>query len=450
MTASGDRPSAEDDLPWWSRPRAGPEPAQPPSAPPPSYASPPGYPPRTPYPFSTYGGPPQPVAQPPGGPLRWRGLERTALVALVPIAVLLGLLAGLLGGATGYAIARRADGDVVDRRAGLPSARVAPGAPVQRASGSIPELADRLLPSVVSVEVDGPGSGNGLGSGFVIREDGYLLTNNHVVDSVDNGGSIKVRFSERVKDGDPVSARIVGQSARYDLAVLKVDARGLPVMQLGNSDNVQVGDSAIAIGSPLGLEGTVTTGIISARNRAVTAGGGPDTEAYINAIQTDAAINPGNSGGPLVDAEGNVIGVNSAIATLGRGAAGAAGGSIGLGFAIPVNQARRTADQIIRTGKATYPIIGVSLDPDSQEDGARIATEEREGKLPVTPGGPADQAGLRAGDVITKVGDTPVTTAAQLIVAVSAHAPGEQVMVRYERAGRPQEPAQLTLGESSE
>ncbi|MDP9399124.1 MAG: trypsin-like peptidase domain-containing protein [Actinomycetota bacterium] len=445
MSASGDQRPADDDFPWWSRPRSEQPPAVPAAAPP---ASPP-YPPPPGSPLPAYGPPPPPGMQPAYGPPPRRWLGRVALFAVVPLALLLGLLAGLLGGATGYTLAQRADDDLIDRRSGLPGAPAVPGQAVQRPPGSLAGLADRLLPSVVSVEVEGPSDRDGVGSGFVIREDGYLLTNNHVVDSA---ADIQVRFSDRVKDG-PVSARVVGRSARYDLAVLKVDARGLPVMELGDSGGVQVGDPVIAIGSPLGLEGTVTTGIISARNRAVTAGGDSDSEAFINAIQTDAAINPGNSGGPLVDLQGNVVGVNSAIATLGRGVGGSAGsGSIGLGFAIPVNQARRTADQIIRTGKATYPIIGVSLDPDpdSSEDGARIASAPRNDRQPVTPGGPADRAGLRAGDVITRVDDIPVTTAAQLIVAVSAHSPGEQVTIRYRRDGSPQEPAQLTLGESSE
>jgi putative serine protease PepD len=235
------------------------------------------------------------------------------------------------------------------------------------------------------------------------------------VASAANGGSIDVTF----QDGTSRPATIVGRDPSYDLAVIKVDATALPTATLGNSDGVVVGDSVIAIGSPLGLEGTVTTGIVSSLNRPVTAGGSGES-SYINAIQTDAAINPGNSGGPLVDAQGKVIGVNSAIASL-SGSQDNQPGSIGLGFAIPVNQAKRVADEIISTGKSTHPVIGVSVDVRFGGPGAQVKN--------VTTGGGAASAGIKAGDVITTIDGRVINDATELIVAVRTHAPGDTVTV---------------------
>jgi putative serine protease PepD len=278
--------------------------------------------------------------------------------------------------------------------------------------------------------------GGGTGSGFVVRPDGYIVTNNHVVSgAADGAGTLSVTF----QDGTQKSATIVGRDLSYDLAVIKVDATGLKTATLGNSTGVVVGDSSIAIGSPLGLEGTVTSGIVSALNRPVTAGGSGES-SYISAIQTDAAINPGNSGGPLVDAQGKVIGVNSAIASLGQGQAGGQSGSIGLGFAIPINQAKRVADEIIATGSATHPIIGVSVDMTYAGSGAQI-TE-------VTPNGPAAAAGLKPGDVITKVDGQAVANATEMIVAVRSRAPGETVSLTVGSGGNARE-VRLTLGSDS-
>ena len=266
-----------------------------------------------------------------------------------------------------------------------------------------------------------------------MRQDGYILTNNHVVaGAADGAGTLTVTF----QDGTTKSATIVGRDLSYDLAVVKVEGTGLKTATLGNSSGVVVGDSSIAIGSPLGLEGTVTSGIVSALNRPVTAGGSGES-SYISAIQTDAAINPGNSGGPLVDAQGKVIGVNSAIASLGQGQAGGQSGSIGLGFAIPVNQAKRVADEIIATGHATHPIIGVSVDMRFAGQGAQISE--------VTPNGPAAKAGIKPGDVITKVDGHTVANATEMIVAVRSHAPGETVTVTVGSGGSARD-VQLTLG----
>ena len=199
-------------------------------------------------------------------------------------------------------------------------------------------------------------------------------------------------------------------------------------MQFGDSDKVAVGDAVIAIGSPLGLAGTVTSGIISAKNRPVTAGNGSGESSFISALQTDAAINPGNSGGPLVDATGAVIGVNSAIASLGS-AFGGQSGSIGLGFAIPINQARKTADQLIKNGFATYPILGVSIDSRYSGDGALVSNQANA----ILPGGPAEKAGLKPGDVIIAVDNEEITSSDELIVAIRKHNVGDKVTIKYVR-----------------
>lgn len=350
---------------------------------------------------------------------------------LIAACVAGGLFAGALGGAGAYAIAdhRQQSSSTVAGGSVLPQTNADLSS---RPSGSIASVAAAVLPTVVQIE-ERNAQGGGTGSGFVVRQDGYILTNNHVVaGAADGAGTLTVTF----QDGTTKSATIVGRDLSYDLAVVKVDGTGLKTATLGNSSGVVVGDSSIAIGSPLGLEGTVTSGIVSALNRPVTAGGSGES-SYISAIQTDAAINPGNSGGPLVDAQGKVIGVNSAIASLGQGQAGGQSGSIGLGFAIPVNQAKRVADEIIATGHATHPIIGVSVDMRYAGPGAQI-TE-------ITPNGPAAKAGIKPGDVITKVDGHAVANATEMIVAVRSHAPGETVSVTVGSGGSARD-VQLTLG----
>ena len=237
-----------------------------------------------------------------------------------------------------------------------------------------------------------------------------------------NLGKITVELS----NGKKYPAKLIGRDASYDLAVLKIDVTSAPTLQLGNSDNILVGDSVIAIGSPLGLSGTVTSGIISAKNRAVTTGDSSGESSFINALQTDAAINPGNSGGPLVDITGAVVGVNSAIATLGYGNSP---GSIGLGFAIPINQAKKTAEQLIKTGSATYPIMGITVDTTFTGNGALISNQGSG----ITAGGPAAKAGLKAGDVITKLDGKSIDNSDELIVVIRSKNIGDKVKVEYSR-----------------
>jgi putative serine protease PepD len=316
-----------------------------------------------------------------------------------------------------------------------PTAAAVPAVPIgstleptsPAAGGSIAAVAAALQPSVVQINVGG-GGGQGTGSGFIIREDGYILTNNHVTAK---GDDITVTFS----DGRTVPAALVGANPGYDLSVVKVDETGLPAVTLGSSSALAVGDTAIALGSPLGLQGTVTAGIVSALNRPVTAGGQGEL-AFINAIQTDAAINPGNSGGPLVDGNGAVIGVNSAIAALG-GSLGGQVGSIGLGFAIPIDTAARIASEIIATGSSSTPIIGVQLDMQYAGPGARVSG--------ITNNGPAAGSGLREGDVITALNGTLVVDATDLIVDVRSLAPGEEVTLTVQRDGTERE-VTLVLG----
>jgi S1-C subfamily serine protease len=335
------------------------------------------------------------------------------------------LLAGLAGGAVGYLAASRVAPALLDPDATL--AQVEPQ--VNRPPGSIAAIAQRVLPTVVSIEVQ-TSNGAGTGSGVVIDGKGYIVTNNHVVSSVATGsGTLRVLFSDQSAE----SARVVGRDPKSDLAVLKVDKPGMTVAQLGDSSKIAVGDPVIAVGSPLGLAGTVTSGIVSALNRPVRLGGGnsnsgSDTNAVINAIQTDAPINPGNSGGALVDGSGALVGINSAIATLSSGQGQS--GSIGVGFAIPVNEMRDIAQQLIRTGKVKHATLGVTAKSvtDFSRDGALVES--------VLAGSAAAKAGIKAGDVVTKVGDRLVGGADELVTLVRSRKVGESVPVTYVRGNR--------------
>jgi len=297
---------------------------------------------------------------------------------------------------------------------------------IERAPNSIAGIAARVSPSVVEIDSTTT-SGTDTGSGFFIQSNGYIMTNNHVIEAavLDNS-----KITVKLANNTQYTATVVGRDTSYDLAVLKIDVTGAPALVLGDSDKVQVGDTVIAIGSPLGLQGTVTSGIISAKNRPVTTSSDntANESSFINALQTDAAINPGNSGGPLVDATGAVIGVNSAIASLSNSTAGQPG-SIGLGFSIPINQAKRTADQLIKTGTSHYPIVGMSLDSTFPGPGAKIASVANA----ILPGGPAATAGLQPGDVILAIDGQPISVADDLIVAIRSHAIGDTVTLKYQR-----------------
>ncbi|WP_315095147.1 trypsin-like peptidase domain-containing protein [uncultured Cellulomonas sp.] len=362
-----------------------------------------------------------------------------SLVWIAPL-VVLALAAGAVGGVLGA----RLDEDDHLADAGLPVAPVGAG-PVERAPESVAGIASRVLPSVVSIQVDGLG-GSATGSGFVLRGDGYLVTNNHVIAQADGADATTITVT--FVDGSEQEATIVGRTADYDLAVLKVDVQGLTPLLLGDSDGVVVGDAVVAVGAPLGLAGTVTTGIVSALNRPVSAGESddPDDQAFINAIQTDAAINPGNSGGPLVNLAGEVIGINSAIAQP-PGSTSIVGGSIGLGFAIPSNQVRRTADQLIESGRATYPIIGVLLDQRYTGEGVQVSSAAQQGREPVSADGPAERAGIHPGDVILAIDGRPVTDPDELIVAIRARTPGDTIVLRV-RSGSDERDVRVQLDES--
>jgi putative serine protease PepD len=282
---------------------------------------------------------------------------------------------------------------------------------------SIRQIASKLLPAVVSVSVTST-SGTSTGSGSIISSDAtlsYVLTNDHVIADALTGGTITVEF----ENGSTMPGTVVGHDNAYDLAVVKVLKGNLPTVILGDSTTIAIGDAVVAVGSPLGLSGTVTSGIISALNRPVTTTGGAGAEAYIDALQTDAAVNPGNSGGPLVNSQGEVIGVNSAIATLSSGASQS--GSIGLGFAIPINQAKRVSGEIIKSGLSTRPLLGVSFDLNYAGSGARIKS--------VTAGGAAATAGIPVGTVIHKIDGIFVHDAIAAIVRIRSHAPGDTVTI---------------------
>jgi len=308
---------------------------------------------------------------------------------------------------------------------------------IDRAPNSIAGIAAKVSPSVVEIDST-TSSGSDTGSGFFIESNGYIMTNNHVIEAAVLD---KSKITVKLANNKEYTASVVGRDTSYDLAILKIDVTGAPALVLGNSDSVQVGDPVIAIGSPLGLQGTVTSGIISAKNRPVTTSSDNTSgeNAFIDALQTDAAINPGNSGGPLVDATGAVIGVNSAIASLGNTVSGQPG-SIGLGFAIPINQAKKQADQLIKTGTSHYPIVGMSLDSNFAGPGAKIANIASA----ILPGGPAQKAGLQAGDIILAIDGQDIATANDLIVAIRSRSIGDTITLKYQR-GSVTKSVQLTL-----
>jgi S1-C subfamily serine protease len=279
----------------------------------------------------------------------------------------------------------------------------------------VKSIAALVTPSVVSIKVTSS-LGSGTGSGSVYKSDSnvsYIITNNHVIESAVTTGTILVELL----NGNTLTAQIVGRDAAYDLAVLKVNRGNLPTVTVGDSSKISVGDPVVAIGSPLGLASTVTSGIVSALNRPVTTGTS-GAESFVNAIQTDAAINPGNSGGALLDSLGRIIGVNSAIATV---SSGGVSGNIGLGFSIPINEAKRVIDELIATGKSTRPFLGVEFDTTFTGTGAKI--------LRLTAGEAAEKAGIPAGSIITSIGGLRIADTTAAVVRIRSYAPGSTVSI---------------------
>ncbi len=359
-----------------------------------------------------------------------RKKKRTPLSAVVVISLLVG---GLAGGAVGFVAADLANGVSSNPTQTIQSPTTNTNVPITPANETVSQIVQNVKSSVVSIKADG-NSGTGTGSGFIYRQDGYIITNNHVVAPALNGGKLTVFLENKTE----FEARLIGRNPSYDLAVLKIEATGLSPVKIGDSNALNVGDLTVAFGSPLGLSGTVTSGIVSAVNRPVTAGG-QDDQSFISAIQTDAAINPGNSGGPLVNGQAEVIGVNSAIATLGFGGQS---GSIGLGFAIPMNQAQRIITEIINTGRSTTPIAGISIDSTYQGTGARIAE--------VVADGPASKTDLKTGDVVTKINGEIVGDSTELIVAIRRNNPGDTILLTVKNSSGNEREVSVVLGSREE
>jgi putative serine protease PepD len=379
------------------------------------------------------GNPPTaPIGLPPTGvPTGVPGPRRGGTVmGAVVLSLIVGLVAGGVGGAVGYQFA--SSGSRVTSALDLPVPGAVPAAnlPV----GSVEQVAQKVTPSVVQLRVHGSQVADE-GSGIVLSSDGLILTNNHVVEPAVNGGDV----AAVLQDGRSVPVEIVGRAPSFDLAVVRAQGvSGLTQAQLGSSSNVRVGQQVVAIGSPLGLSGTVTSGIISALDRPVRAGGeGSSQDTVLDAIQTDAAINPGNSGGPLTDMQGRVIGINSAIASLGFGNGQA--GSIGLGFAIPIDQARRIANELVHNGQATQAILGVIVPAGRPEDGAALVQQ-------VTSGGAAAAAGIQSGEMITKVGDRVIDSGDALVAAIRSYSPGTQITMTVKNSAGATRQVQVTLG----
>jgi S1-C subfamily serine protease len=363
-------------------------------------------------------------------PVSRTGRRRFGLPAL-GLVLVCALVAGAVGGGVGWWISERAHRILTNPDVSIAQTTT----PANRPPGSVADIARRVSPAVVSIDIrtaDLAGSG----SGVIIDKNGYILTNNHVVNFGGSAPTIRVVFSDK----SSAPGKVVGTDPTDDLAVIKVDKTTLTVATLGNSDSLAVGDPVVAIGDPLGLRGTVTSGIVSALNRPLhLTGENGNPDAVIDAIQTDAPINPGNSGGALVDASGAVVGINTAILSLGQSSDGQQGGNIGVGFAIPINTARQIALDLIHTGRVVHASLGVSSRSvtDGSRDGAYL--------VQVTAGGPADKAGLKPGDVITLYDKTLIDSGDALTVAVAASKPGDKVTLHYVRNGH-ESTADVVLG----
>ncbi|ANH38612.1 Serine protease Do-like HtrA [Nocardioides dokdonensis FR1436] len=384
-----------------------------------------------PAPYAGYGQAPAPrPAAPPAPRARISGWVWPLVTAL---ALLVGLVGGLVGGAVITVIDRDDLGTVGEGLAGVDTIS---RAPLKAEDGSVAAVAETLLPATVQIVAEfGSDDEGATGSGFILDRQGHVITNNHVVADAADGGKIQVVD----QDGSRYAASVVGRSPVYDLAVLAVPGlEGTEPASLGASSALRVGETVVAIGSPLGLSSTVTSGIVSALQRPVTTGDSANESSYINAVQTDAAINPGNSGGPLVNLLGQVVGVNSAIATTGGGSfGGGSSGNIGVGFAIPMEQVKITADQILRTGEARYPVIGAQVQT-GREDGRGARIEE------VVDGSAAEDGGLEKGDLVVEVDGDRVTDGIALIVAIRAHQSGETIEFTVLRDGS-EERVEITL-----
>lgn len=351
-----------------------------------------------------------PVGEPGSEPKNKRKVGMgTALAMMLVTAIAVG---GITGAVVGKAGDDKSSTSTVNEV--LERQPVANSTGNEPAAGSVEDVASKVLPSVVSI-YSMTRAGGAEGSGSIISPDGYVLTNHHVVAGADQGGRLEVTMN----DGSRHSATFVASDATTDVGVIKIDdVSDLPYLQFGDSDAAAVGQEVVAVGSPLGLNATVTSGIVSAKNRPVRASQEGGESSLIDAIQTDAAVNPGNSGGPLVDMEGNIIGMNSMIASL-SGGSNSEGGSIGLGFAIPSNFAKRMADELINNGKVKHPTLGVKVRAQSDTLGAEI--------VDVESGSPADKAGLKSGDVVTRVNDRLVESSDALIAATRSQEFGATV-----------------------
>jgi putative serine protease PepD len=344
-------------------------------------------------------------------------------------------VAGVVGGLIGAAIASPASSSaapVTGSAAAVSSA----------ASCAVTTVANDVLPSVVTISARGPG-GSGTGSGEIIKSDGYILTNNHVIAAAASGGSVEVLFA----DGTSAPAAIVGRDVLTDLAVLKVQpVKGMKPIALGSSGSLRVGEPVVALGAPLGLSGTVTSGIVSALDRTVEVPAENDRSALlVSAVQTDAAINPGNSGGALVNCAGQLVGIPSAGATVPNPNGGSSAGNIGIGFAIPVDLAKTISDEIITSGHLTHAFFGLQTVPIPAAAAAQAGVSGGLFVTGVAAGGPAERAGLRPDDVITTIDGQPATSNAQLQELTITKKPGDTVTLGYVRGGR-QGKATVTLG----
>jgi len=375
-------------------------------------------------------------ADPP--PSRPRGRGRFA-AAVVAGALVAGGAAGV-GGAAAWESFQGDDSSPASSSGDRQTAQVVDTGDQQAAEGSVEQVATAVLPSVVRIVVDGP-QGQGSGSGIILRSDGQILTNNHVVEGAGDGAGLTVSFD----DGSHAKATVVGTDPLTDTAVIQAEGvDGLTPATIGTSGNIDVGQDVVAIGSPFGLDATVTSGIVSALDRPVNVGSDAQGNATVYpAIQTDAAINPGNSGGPLVDREGHVIGINSSIRTSGT-STGAGSGSIGLGFAIPIDEVMPIVEQMLAGETPTHALIGISVgDAASTDGGAVVPDGATIGE--VSKASAAADAGLQTDDVITGVDNRMITSSDSLVATVRSYRPGDQITVTYERDGE-QQTATVTLG----